>query len=315
MPEVGDDVFGDDPTVKALEKKCAGMLGMDAAVFCPSGTMTNQIGVKLHTQPYDEIICWSGSHVYRYEGGGIAGNSGASVKLQEGKGGILLADEIEKAIHDDNPHLARTALVSLESTLNRGGGNYYTLEDIRPIHSLCQKKGVRLHLDGARLFNALVETGEPSTEYGKCFDTISICLSKGLGCPVGSVLVMKKQYEHQARRIRKAFGGGMRQAGYLAAAGLYALEHNIKRLKEDHLHAKAIESVLKALNWVKSVMPAQTNIIIFQCEPKPEIVLSKLKEKNILAVKFGEHEIRMVTHLDFTPSMLEVTIKSLKTLL
>ena len=314
--EVGDDVFGDDLTVKKLEAKAAEMLGMDVAVFCPSGTMTNQIAIKLHTQPYDEIICWLGSHVYRYEGGGIAGNSGANVKLLEGNRGVLSASEIESVIGNDlDPHQARTALVSLESTLNRGGGNYYTLNDIKPIHELCNRKGIRLHLDGARLFNALVETGESPTEYGKYFETISICLSKGLGAPVGSVLVMKKQYEHQARRIRKAFGGGMRQAGYLAAAGLFALENNIERLKEDHRRAKSIETVLKTLPWVKNVLPVMTNIVIFTLkDEKPETVLQKLKEQHILAVKFGEHDIRMVTHLDFTNDMLEKTVEVLKRL-
>jgi threonine aldolase len=313
--EVGDDVFGDDPTVNALEKKCADLFGMDAGVFCPSGTMTNQIAIKLHTQPYDEMICWSGSHVYRYEGGGIAGNSGANVKLLEGDRGILSAAEIEGVIgNDQDPHQARTALVSLENTLNRGGGNYYLVNQIKPISDLCNKRKIRLHLDGARLFNALVETGESLKEYGKFFDTISICLSKGLGAPVGSVLVMKKDYEHQARRIRKAFGGGMRQAGYLAAAGLYALDNNIARLKQDHQHAKALEATLKSLSWVKRVLPVMTNIVIFQCPLKPEDVLAKLKEKNILAVKFGNQEIRLVTHLDYTEPMLDNTIEVLKKL-
>lgn len=309
--EVGDDVFGDDPTVKALEKKCAEMLGMEAAVFCPSGTMTNQVAVKLHTQPYDEMICWSGSHGYRYEAGGIAGNSGVNVKLLEGERGILAVGEIENAIHGDDPHLARTALVSLESTLNRGGGNFYTLKQIKAISELCRRKGIRLHLDGARLFNALVETGDSPNEYGQYFDTISICLSKGLGAPVGSVLVMKKEFEHQARRIRKAFGGAMRQSGYLAAAGLFALENNNDRMKDDHRNAKTLETVLKNLPWVQRVLPVMTNIIIFQCAPKPEVVLDKLKEQNILAVKFGEHEIRMVTHLDFTNAMLDQTVEVL----
>ncbi len=313
--EVGDDVFGDDPTVKALEKKCADVLGMDAGVFCPSGTMTNQIAIKLHTQPYDEMICWSGSHVYRYEGGGIGGNSGANVKLLEGQRGILSANEIENAIHGDDPHLARTTLVSLENTLNRGGGNYYTLHQIKPINELCKKKGINLHLDGARLFNALVETGETSKEYGQYFDTISICLSKGLGAPIGSVLVMKKELEHQARRIRKVFGGSMRQAGYLAAAGLYALENNINRLKDDHRNAKQLETILIGLPWVKSVLPVMTNIVIFQCVPKPEDVLDRLKNENILAVKFGEHEIRLVTHLDFTSIGLDKTVSVLKRLI
>ena len=202
--EVGDDVFGDDPTVKALEKKCADLFGMDACVFCPSGTMTNQIGVNIHTQPYDEMICWSGCHVYRYEGGGIAGNSGVNVKLLDGNRGVLTAREIEDVVQgDDNPHLSKTALVAIESTLTRGGGNYYTLNDIKPISELCRRRGIRFHLDGARLFNALVETGESPKEYGQYLDSISICLSKGLGAPVGSVLVMKKEYEHKARRVRK----------------------------------------------------------------------------------------------------------------
>ncbi len=312
--EVGDDVFGDDPTVQALEKKCADILGMEAAVFCPSGTMTNQIAIKLHTQPYDEMICWSGSHVYRYEGGGIGGNSGLNVKLLEGQRGILSVSEIESAVHGDDPHLARTALVSLENTLNRGGGNFYTLNQIKPISEFCRKRGIKIHLDGARLFNALVETGEASKDYGQYFDTISICLSKGLGAPVGSVLVMKKELEHQARRIRKVFGGSMRQAGYLAAAGLYALDNNINRLKDDHGNAKQLETILVGLPWVKSVLPVMTNIVIFQCAPKPEDVLDKLKKENILVVKFGEHEIRLVTHLDFTSYGLDKTVSVLKRL-
>lgn len=309
---VGDDVFGDDPTVNALEQKCAAMFGMGAAMFCPSGTMTNQIAISLHTKPYDEVICWSGAHVYRYEGGGIAGNSHASIKLLEGKNGVLQASEIEQAIHGDDPHLAHTALVCLENTLNRGGGNYYSLGEILPIHQLCKQKGLRLHLDGARLFNALTETSDSPQDYGQYFDTISICLSKGLGAPVGSVLVMKKEYEHQARRIRKAFGGGMRQAGYLAAAGLFALENNIARLKEDHYHARLLGTALAGVSWVKSVKPVHTNIAIFELVDKtPEDVLAALKAKGILAVKFGVNEIRLVTHLDVSRAMIDYTIQAI----
>ena len=316
--EVGDDVFGEDPSVKHLEAQCASLLGMDAAVFCPSGTMTNQIGIKILTQPYDEIICYKGAHIYRYEGGGLAGNSLLSTRVVGGDRGRLSVADVEANINNySDPHQARTALVALENTVVREGGSYYTLEQIAALSRCARSNGLAMHLDGARLFNALTVTGENPAEYGKYFDTISICLSKGLGAPVGSVLLCKKDMEHKARRMRKVFGGGMRQAGYLAAAGSYALDHHVKRLAEDHLRAKAIGTELARLPWVKLVMPVDTNIIIFEIQKEftPETILQRLAAANIRALKFGPQEIRMVTHLDFGDDMLEHTLFSLKKIL
>jgi threonine aldolase len=315
--EVGDDVFGEDPSVKQLEEKCATMLGMDAGVFCPSGTMTNQIGIKVLTQPYDEVICYKGAHIYKYEGGGMAGNCQVSSRLIEGDRGRLSVKDVEESINNYNdPHQPRTSLVALENTVVREGGSFYTLDQIKEVSEFSRSKGLKMHMDGARLFNALTETKEDSKKYGNYFDTISICLSKGLGIPVGSVLVCKKEFEHQVRRIRKVFGGGMRQAGYLAAAGVYALDHHIKRLGEDHKRAREMGKVLEQLGWVEKVKPVDTNIVIFVVDKKftPEQVLQKLSEDNIKALKFGPQEIRMVTHLDFTDDMLEQTIKIFKQL-
>lgn len=314
--EVGDDVFGEDPTVNALEKKCAEMFGMDVAIFCPSGTMTNQIAINVLTQPYDEVVCYSGSHIYKYEGGGMAGNSLVNAKLLEAEQGVLKLDDIARALNSNDIHAAKTSLVALENTVNRGGGSYYSLEHIKSIASFCQKHQLKLHLDGARLFNALIETGDSPKAYGKYFDTISICLSKGLGAPVGSVLVCKKEYELAARRRRKTFGGGMRQAGFLAAAGIYALENNIQRLKADHQRAKQIASTLQQCNYVKNLTPVVTNILILELNDGLEVqsFLSKLRSKNILAVPFGSQHIRFVTHLDFTDTMLEYTVRELKAL-
>lgn len=315
--EVGDDVFGEDPTVRALEQKCAAMLGMDAAIFCPSGTMTNQIGIKILTQPYDEVICYKGSHIYKYEGGGVAGNSLASVRLLEGNRGRLSVDEIAANINNvQDVHQPISSVVSLENTVVREAGSYYYLKEIATISQFARSKGLKMHLDGARFFNALTETGDKSIDYGACFDSISICLSKGLGAPVGSVLVCKKELEPKARRMRKVFGGGMRQAGFLAAAGLYALENNIKRLKEDHIRAIELGKALSSMSWVKSLMPVDTNIVIFSVSDHitPELVLSKLSEFEIKAIKFGAQEIRLVTHLDFDDIMLEKTIDVIKKL-
>ncbi|HRI79188.1 MAG TPA: GntG family PLP-dependent aldolase, partial [Cyclobacteriaceae bacterium] len=234
--EVGDDVFGEDPTVKELEAKCAQLLGMGGAVYCPSGTMTNQIGINILTQPYDEVICYQGAHIYKHEGGGLAGNSHVSVRLLPGDRGRLTADDIAANINSTtDPHYPRTSVVALENTVVREAGSYYSLDKIRSVSDFARSKGLKMHLDGARLFNALTETGGKSQSVGQYFDTVSICLSKGLGAPVGSVLVCAdKALETKARRIRKALGGGMRQAGYMAAAGVYALDHHILRLKEDH---------------------------------------------------------------------------------
>ncbi|HRG07430.1 MAG TPA: GntG family PLP-dependent aldolase [Cyclobacteriaceae bacterium] len=312
--EVGDDVFGEDPSVINLEKKCAALLGMDAAVFCPSGTMTNQIGIKINTQPYDEVICYKGSHIYKYEGGGVAGNSLASVRLLDGDRGRISVSEIEQNINNINDaHLPITSVVSLENTVVREAGSYYTLDQIKTISEFARSKNLKMHLDGARLFNALVETRDNAVEYGKYFDTISICLSKGLGAPVGSVLVCKKELEPKARRMRKAFGGGMRQAGFLAAAASYALDQHVVRLKEDHARARVLGKTLANLSWVKSVMPVDTNIVIFSVAntTTPEKVLAQLNEHQIKALKFGAQEIRLVTHSDFTDKMLDKAVEVL----
>lgn len=310
--EVGDDVFGEDPTVAALERKCADLLGMEAAVFCPSGTMTNQIGIKILTQPYDEVICYKGAHIYKYEGGGVAGNSGASVKLLSGDRGRISIDEIAASISNINdPHQAHTTVVALENTVVREAGSYYTLDQIKGIHSFSKKQGLSMHLDGARLFNAITETGDAVGDYGKYFDTISVCLSKGLGAPVGSIIACKKDNELKARRIRKVFGGGMRQAGFLAAAGIYALDHHVGRLKEDHARARELGHALSKASFVASVMPVDTNIVIFEVDHKitPEQVLTAFESKQLRAIKFGAHEIRLVTHLDFDDDMLNKAIE------
>jgi threonine aldolase len=314
--EVGDDVYGEDPTVNKLEAKCAALLGMDAGIFCPSGTMTNQVGIKTLTQPWEEVICYEGSHIYRYEGGGLAGNSGLSVRLIDAPRGKLRVGDIEANVNPGDQHFPRTALVGLENTVNRAGGAVYRLSEIRPLSECARRSGLRLYLDGARLFNAIVATGDEAREYGQYFDVISICLSKGLGAPVGSVLVCKKEFEMTARRVRKVFGGAMRQAGYLAAAGVYALDHHITRLKEDHRRARVLGETLSGLPAVCRVMPVETNIVIFELEPAvtPAQLLEKLRASGIGAIQFGAREIRFVTHLDFTDDMLDQTVKALKAL-
>lgn len=308
---VGDDVFGEDPTVNQLEEKCARLFGMDGAMFCPSGTMTNQIGIKVLTQPYEEVICYKGSHIYRYEGGGLAGNSNVSVRLLNGDRGRLSVQEIEPNINNaKDAHQAISSVVGLENTVVREAGSYYTLSQIKTISELARSKNLKMHLDGARFFNAIVETNDVPADYGKYFDTISICLSKGLGAPVGSILAFKKEYENKARRMRKAFGGGMRQAGFLAAAGIYALDNHVKRLKEDHAKARVLGTALQKHSWVKSAMPVDTNIVIFEVAANltPERVLAKFNDHQIKALQFSPTEIRLVTHLDFTDDMLNKTV-------
>ena len=313
--KVGDDVFGEDVTVNALEAKAAELFGMEDAMFCPSGTMTNQIAIKCFTQPLDEVIIDQTAHVYRYEGGGIMFNSSASVRLLNGDRGRITAEMIENEINPiGNVHHPHSSLVVLENTVNRGGGSYYTLEEIEPIYHLCKLKGMKLHLDGARIFNALTATGDHAKDYGKFFDGISVCLSKGLGAPVGSVLLGSKSTIQYARRVRKVFGGGMRQAGFLAAAGIYALDHHIERLAIDHSNAALIADVLLDLPFVKSIMPVDTNIIIFELNEKKDAdhFVNELKEKGILCGTFGKQMIRFVTHLDITESMVDKTIAILK---
>lgn len=303
---VGDDVFGDDPTVNALEAKAAAMFGMEAALFCASGTMTNQLAIRTHTRPGDDVICDQLSHVYLYEGGGIAVNALASVSLVQGERGKLTDALVRDHIQPDDVHKPRTSLVCLENTINKGGGCYYTVPEIAAIKQVCDEHGLILHLDGARLFNALVETGESPEAYGQLFDSISICLSKGLGCPVGSLLLGTADVIKQARRYRKLMGGGWRQAGFLAAAGMYALDHHVNRLKLDHSRARRIGAMLEKMPEVQEIYPIETNIVIFRL---PETILAsdyvaKLATHGIGAVTFGKHLVRFVTHLDFTDEHL-----------
>ena len=308
--KVGDDVFGEDETVHTLEEKLANIFNMEAGLFCPSGTMTNQIGIKCFTQPMDEVICDQTAHVYRYEIGGIAFHSAASVRLLHGERGILTPELIEPEINEDNIHYPNSSLVVLENTVNKGGGSCYTLSQIAPIHHLCNIKGLKLHLDGARIFNALVATGDKAHDYGQYFDGISVCLSKGLGAPVGSVLLGDRATIHKARKIRKAFGGGMRQAGFLAAAGIYALDNHVERLKEDHDHAKTLAATLSAVSYVKSVMPVETNIVIFEVEKgSADKIVNQFKEKGLLCNTTSSSTVRLVTHLDLSSEMIDRAIE------
>ncbi len=313
--KVGDDVYGEDETINELEAKAAAMFGMEAAIFCPSGTMTNQIAIKCFTQPLDELIADQTAHIYRYEGGGIAFNSAVSTRLLNGKRGILTAEMIEPEINDpNNVHFPHSALVVLENTVNKGGGNCYTLDQIKPIANLCAKRSIKLHLDGARIFNALTFTKDKPADYGTYFDGISVCLSKGLGAPVGSVFLADKKSIAYARRVRKVLGGGMRQAGFLAAAGIYALDHQVKRLQEDHDHAKLLEKTLASCNWVTGVLSVETNLIIFDTVKEASYYLQKLTEKGIKASANDVRRIRFVTHLDVHPDQIEYTIDVLKSL-
>lgn len=314
--QVGDDVFDEDPTIHALQAKVADIFGMEAALYCPSGTMTNQIALRVLTQPQDEIICDKRSHIYLYEGGGPAYNSLVSLKLLEGDRGRINAGQIADAVNPDDIHFPKSTLISIENTMNKGGGACYELDELRAIRSAADEHGLRLHLDGARLFNALVAKGDDAKSFGELFDTISVCFSKGLGAPVGSALVGSREQIRQARRVRKVFGGGMRQAGYLAAACIYALDHHVDRLQEDHDRARALGAMVAAQSYVEEVLPVETNIVIFKLIDKttPREVLGALERQGIMAVPFGKHEIRMVTHLDFTDDMLAHVEKSLTSL-
>ncbi|MFC2121853.1 threonine aldolase family protein [Bacteroidota bacterium] len=304
---VGDDVWEEDPSLMALEEKSANIFGKEAGLFCPSGIMTNQLAIKVHVKPGDEVICSRLAHIYNFEGGGIALNSGASVRLLEGDTGKFTAKQVEENINPDNVHYPVTTLVSIEDTCNKGGGAYWDIEEIKKIRDICKNNNIAYHLDGARVFNAFTETKADPVEYATNFDSISICLSKGLGAPVGSVLVGNGDFIKTARRFRRAFGGGMRQGGYLAAAGIYALENNIDRLKEDHRRAKEIANVLRELPYVEELLPVDTNILVFKLagEQTSEEYLEKLLKYDIKAVSFGPQIVRMVTHLDFTEEMLE----------
>jgi threonine aldolase len=312
---VGDDVFGEDPSVNELETRAAAMFGMEAALYSVSGTMSNQIGIKSHTQPGDEVICDATSHIYQYEGGGIAFNSGASVQLIQGNLGKITAEQVVASINPEDVHKPHSSLVSLENTANRGGGSCYDIREIEKIRTVCNEHSLKLHLDGARLFNALVAKSESPKAYGKLFHSISVCLNKGLGCPVGSILLGSKEYIRKARRIRKVFGGGMRQAGFMAATGLYALNHHIERLKEDHDNAKRIAGELCQKKFVGEILPVETNIIIFSLKEKtPAEFVQALKKENILVLPMSTTQVRMVLHLDVTKLMVEQVRKVIKSL-
>ena len=316
MAGVGDDVFGEDPAVNELEAVCAEMFNMQAALFCPSGTMTNQVAIKCHTQPGDEVICEKMSHVYIYEGGGIAFNSSCQVKAVGGDRGKISAEQIAASINPPDIQKANSRLVSVENTANRGGGSCYNFYDFEVIRVLCLQNNLKFHLDGARLWNALVANNENPKKYGDVFDSISICLSKGLGSPAGSVLLGDKEFIARARRVRKIFGGGMRQAGYLAAAGLYALENNIPRLAQDHQHAKQIAAALQKKDFVKTMMPVETNILIFEVEGRYNAagLVEILKAENVLTIAISPTEVRMVTHLDITSEMVSKLVQFISAL-
>lgn len=305
--EVGDDVFNEDPTVKKLEHKIAALFGKEAALYCPSGTMTNQIALRILTQPQDEVICDRRAHIYLYEGGGMASNSMVSARLLDGDRGRLSAELVTENINNpDDIHLPRTTVVALENTMNKGGGAYYTLSAMAEVSEAARASGLKMHLDGARIFNALAETGDTPQEVGNLFDTVSICFSKGLGAPVGSALLGSADLIRQAKRVRKVFGGGMRQAGYLAAACIYALDHHVARLKEDHARARQLGEMVQSLPYVTGVLPVDTNIVIFEVDKKVTAVevVNSMKQQRILAVPFGKHEVRLVTHLDISDDMV-----------
>ncbi len=312
---VGDDVFKGDPTVNMLQEKVADMFGMEDALFFPSGTMANQTAIKLHTQPGDKLFCDKWAHVYNYEGGGAAFNAGVSCKLIDGNRGMFTADQLRYTAEGRSDiHVPYSRLVCIENTTNKGGGACWDFEELQKIEKVSREFNLAYHLDGARLFNALVAKNETPKQYGELFDTISICLSKGLGAPIGSILVGSKEHIEKALRIRKLFGGAMRQVGYLAEAANYALDNHIERLAEDHQKAKEIESVLSGLDYVKKVEPVETNIIIFYVKDglNPMEFIEKMKSKGILLTPMGEGKIRIVTHLDYSDKMHDKLLNELK---
>lgn len=305
--KVGDDVFDEDPTVKLLEEKLATMFGKPRALFFPSGSMANQTALKLHTNPGEQVVCDKFSHIYNYEAGGASFNSGISCKLIDGNRGMFTANQVKEAINPDAFYYAKTTLVEVENTANRGGGSLWDFEELKNIRTVCDDNNLGYHLDGARIWNALVEKNETPMDYGNLFDTISVCLSKGLGCPIGSVLIGDEEIMKDAVRIRKVFGGNMRQVGYLAAAGLYALDNNLNRLTEDHKRAKEIGEVLSELSYIKSVEPIETNIIIFELndDVKESAFIQSLDTSGVKLIGMGSGKLRLVTHLDYTDRMHE----------
>ncbi len=314
--EVGDDVFGEDPTANQLQEKVAAMFNHEAALFCPSGTMTNQIAIQLHTGDLGQLICEQTSHVYQYETGGYAYNARTAIKLIQGENGKITAKQVSESLSPTYDWLPESQLVVIENTCNKGGGVFYTLDEIEPIHKVCRDAGLSLHLDGARLFNALIETAEQTQEWGDMFDSVSICLSKGLGAPVGSLLIGSSEFIARARRYRKVMGGGMRQVGILAAAGIYALNHHVERLKEDHHHARLLADALMKHPEVLNIRPVQTNIVLAELSnalTAAEMV-DLLKKQGILAVAMDTHLLRLVTHLDVTEEMTNIAAERIRKL-
>ena len=319
LADVGDDVFGEDPSVNALQSRCAELTGHEAGLFCPSGTMTNQIAIQVHTQPGDEVICDQLSHIYNYEGGGIARNSGASVRLMQGDRGRYSSSEMLAQINPEDSHYARTSLVSVEDTCNKGGGSVWDVAELKSLSDACRDRGLAFHLDGARAWNAWVKRGDWGNSdlmqaYGQLFDSMSLCFSKGLGCPVGSVLVGSYQFIEAAHRSRKVLGGGMRQAGPLAAAGLHALDHHVERLESDHRHAQMLGKALDGHPSIVSVDPVETNILIFTVNPgTSQAVVRAFADLGIACFAFGPDKIRLVTHLNMTTPDVQEACARLQT--
>jgi len=313
--EVGDDVFKEDPSINALENKVATFFGKEAALFCTSGTMTNQIGIKVNTVSRDEVICDHNAHIYRYEGGGMMSNSQVSVRLLQGDRGRISAQQVLENINPDDDHAPKTSLVSIENTMNKGGGCCYDLDEVKKIRNVCDQHQLKLHLDGARIFNALIARKEDGKTWGKLFDTISVCFSKGLGAPVGSAIIGSKDDIKEARRIRKTFGGGWRQAGYLAAACNYALDHHIDRLGDDHKRAKTLGEALQQKSFISKVLSVETNIVIAECDGiSPDDLVKKLEEVGILCFPFSATEFRMVTHLEIDEEKINAALEIIKKL-
>ena len=314
---LGDDVYAEDPTVNALQRRLAAMFGKEKALFFPTGTMTNQAAIKLHTQPGEQLICDKYAHVYNYEGGGVSFNSGVSCKLIDGNRGMITAKQVLESINPpDFYHSPLTTLVALENTTNKGGGGCWDFSEIKKIKTVCEDHNLGFHLDGARLWNALEVTKETPKDYGAVFDTISVCLSKGLGCPVGSVLIGDSIIMEKAIRIRKMLGGGMRQVGVLAAAGLYALDHHRKRLSEDHQKANEIGQILQNKSYVAKLQPIETNILIFELAShiNADKFVLNLEKKGVLISNMGGGKLRMVTHLDYNLEMHEKLIEILESI-
>ena len=312
---VGDDVFKMDPATNELQEKAAKLFGMEDALFFPSGTMANQAAIKLHTQPGDKLICDKYAHVYNYEGGGAAFNAGVTCKLIDGDRGMFTVEQLKEAVAGRSDiHVPFTSLVCIENTTNKGGGACWNFSELEKLQKVSKENNLAFHLDGARLFNALVAKNETPKQYGALFDTISICLSKGLGAPIGSILLGSKEYIARALRIRKLFGGAMRQVGFLASAGIYALDNHVERLAEDHKKAKEIGALLSNTTYVTKIEPIETNIVIFYVDDKigADNFIEKMKNKNILLTPMGEGRIRIVTHLDYTNEMHEILLKELK---